>query len=393
MLNRTDMAELRGVGRMLVDATAGVVDVVERMHRTVQEVPWLLGTTTRSTTRGLTGYVYRGVRGGVRLAGWSLESTLGAFEGRLPPGASTPSREAFISALNGVYGDQFARTGNPLAIPMSLRRDGAPIDVADVAALVSGRRRPKLLVLLHGLCMSDRQWTRDGHDHGAALADDLGYLPIHVRYNSGLSIAQNGELLAERLQALFAAFPRPLDEFVILGHSMGGLVARSACAIAAERRDEWLASLTRLVFLGTPHGGAPLERAGNGLEFLMNVTPYSAPIARLGRARSAGIKDLRRGTITAAGHRFVPLPAGVACYTIAASLGARRNVLGDRLIGDGLVPVRSALGHGRDDAHTLRFADDRQWVGHGMGHLDLLSRPEVYARLRTWMSARPSGST
>lgn len=389
-LNRTRLAELRGLGRMLVDATSGVVDVVERMHRTVQERPGVFGAATRSTTRGITGYVYRGVRGGVRLTGLGLETAIGTIEGWLPPGSSTPSSEAFIAVLNGIYGDQFARTGNPLAIAMSLRRDGVPVDATHVAALASAQRRPKLLVLVHGLCMSDRQWMRDGHDHGAALEADLGYSSVHVHYNSGLPIAENGRLLADRLESIVAACPRPLGELVILGHSMGGLVARSACAIAADRGDAWSTSLTRLVFLGTPHGGAPLERAGHGLEFLMNVTPYSAPIARLGNARSAGIKDLRRGTITFGGHRFVPLPERVACYAMAASLSRRRHrgevpPIGDRLIGDGLVPVRSALGQGRDAAHSLGFAADRQWVGHGMGHLDLLSRSELYAQLRRWL--------
>jgi pimeloyl-ACP methyl ester carboxylesterase len=276
---------------------------------------------------------------------------------------------------------------------MCLRHDGVAVDPAAAGALRSGRPCRRLLILVHGLCMSDQQWLREGRGYGTALAEELDYLPLYLRYNSGLPVAENGRALASLLDRLVGHWPGPLDELVIIGHSMGGLVARSAVAVAARRRHAWLEALTRVVFLGTPHGGAPLERAGHGLDFLLDVTPYSAPFTRLGQSRSAGIKDLRHGTTTAAGHRFVPLPRDVACYTMAATLAARRSALGDRLVGDGLVPLHSALGRGRDDAHSLRFAPERQWIGYQMGHLELLRRPEVYAQLRAWLGEPASRTT
>jgi len=387
-LNRTRLAEIRGVGRMLFDASSGVVDVVERMHRTVQERPGPFGKPVLAATRGLTGQIYRGIRGGMQLFGRGLDVSIGSVEGMLPEGSSTPRREIFASILNGIYGDHLARTGNPLAIKMCLRHGGAAFDLAGSATLQSARPGKKLLVLVHGLCMSDQQWMRDGRGHGSALAEELDYVPLYLRYNSGLPIAENGRQFASLLDQLMDHWPQPLDELVILGHSMGGLVARSACALAADEGHRWLNSLTRLVFLGTPHCGAPLERAGHGLDFLLDVTPYSAPFTRLGKARSAGIKDLRLGTITSASHRFVPLPTDVACYTMGASLASRRRTLGDRLLGDGFVPLRSALGRGPDKAHTLRFAQERQWIGYKMGHLELLNRPEVYAQLRAWLGEK-----
>jgi pimeloyl-ACP methyl ester carboxylesterase len=235
--------------------------------------------------------------------------------------------------------------------------------------------------------MSVQQWIHDGFSHGEALAESLGYTPVYVRYNSGLPIVQNGQLLAERLEALLEAWPCPIEEITILGHSMGGLVARSACLAGEEGRHLWRRSLSRLVFLGTPHHGAPLERGGHGLDFLLDLSPYSAPFTRLGKARSAGIRDLRHGTITRGAHRTVPLPSGVACYCVAASLSDRHGLVNDRLVGDGLVPLDSALGRHRDRARTLRIPKSNQWVGFRMGHLELLHRPEVYSQLHDWLAA------
>jgi pimeloyl-ACP methyl ester carboxylesterase len=175
-----------------------------------------------------------------------------------------------------------------------------------------------------------------------------------------------------------------VQELTILGHSMGGLVTRSACHEAGKRSHSWPAHLRHLVFLGTPHHGAPLERGGHRLDYLMALSPYSVPLTRLGRMRSAGIQDLRHGTITGDDeHEFVPLPANVQCFAAAATLGSRRGFVADRLVGDGLVPLDSALGKHR--TRSLRLPKSHQWIGYEMGHLELLHRPEVYAQLRAWL--------
>jgi pimeloyl-ACP methyl ester carboxylesterase len=174
-------------------------------------------------------------------------------------------------------------------------------------------------------------------------------------------------------------------ELGIVGHSMGGLVARSASHHGRRAGHGWLRSLRRLVFLGTPHHGAPLERAGHRLDYVMALSPYVAPFTTLGKARSAGIVDLRHGSITDDEREFVPLPEDVECYALAATLGKRRSRIAERLVGDGLVPLDSALGRHADDTRTLAIPRERQWVGYEMGHLDLLNRPEVYAQLREWL--------
>jgi pimeloyl-ACP methyl ester carboxylesterase len=261
-----------------------------------------------------------------------------------------------LSVLNGLLGDHLAATANPLAIPMQLRREG--------------EARDKAVLLIHGVCMSDRGWSRNGHDHGEALARDLGYEPLYLLYNSGRHVSENGRELAGLLEERFAERDA---ELTILAHSMGGLVARSACHHAAEAGHAWPRRLDKIVFLGTPHHGAPLERGGRWLELLLGVSPYSAPLARLGMVRGAGITDLRHGVST-------PLPAGVTCHALA---GTR----------DVLVPVTSALGRHTDPERRLAFPEAHCWVGRGVGHFDLLHDPEVYARLRAIMTpaAPPRG--
>ena len=236
--------------------------------------------------------------------------------------------------------------------------------------------------------MSDLQWQREGHDHGAALADALGYSALYLHYHSGLHLHENGAAFAGLLESLIQHWPVPVHELCIIGHSMGGLVARSACLSADEQRYGWLRRLRKLVFLGTPHLGAPLERGGNGLDKVLDLSPYSEPLSRLGRSRSAGIQDLRHGTIASDHGQPAPLPSGVACYAAAATLGKRRSLLADRLIGDGLVPLNSALGRDRNRSRALGIPETRQWIGYEMGHLELLSRPEVYSQLRLWLEDR-----
>jgi hypothetical protein len=184
---------------------------------------------------------------------------------------------------------------------------------------------------------------------------------------------------------------------------MGGLLARSALHCAAQSGHRWPSLLDDLVFLATPHHGAPLERAGNWIDVLLEATPYTAPFARLSKLRSAGITDLRHGYLVdedwVGRDRFAPgqparrpppLPAGVRCYAIAASLGRGDADLKERLLGDGLVPLASALGNDPDPNRALHIAEDRCWIGYGMNHLDVLSDGDVYARLREWL-AEPGG--
>jgi pimeloyl-ACP methyl ester carboxylesterase len=230
--------------------------------------------------------------------------------------------------------------------------------------------------------MNDLQW---GSTHADALAG-LGYTPVFVRYNTGLHIWDNGRELSRQLESLQAGWPVPVVEMAIVAHSMGGLVARSACGQAQQNGARWLPQLRHLVFLGTPHHGAPLERAGNWVDVLLGATPYSAPFAKLTRLRSAGITDLRHGRVEKGGG-VLALPEGVTCHTVAATLAGRRSLLADRLVGDGLVPLRSALGRHDDPARGLAFEKSSEWIAWQTGHLELLSSEAVTRQLVHWLGS------
>ncbi len=394
--------DARGVARLATLATASVTDITEGVHRSVLGSMGLPGGQAAGRTRGLTGLVYQGIRGVTRLVDVGLQAALLRLEPFLDRTADAtaplpPEREAVLAALNGVMGDRLAADNNPLAVAMELRQQGRPIDLAALSA--SGQATGKVLLLVHGLCMNDLQWQRAGHDHGALLAHELDYTPVYVRYNTGLHTSTNGRELAGRIEALLAAWPVPVEEFTVLVHSMGGLVMRSACQHASEVGQSWLKHLNKLVFLGTPHHGAPLERAGNWVDVVLGSTPWSRPFARLGQLRSAGITDLRYGHVQDAdwqGHdRFrrspdrrqaLPLPSGVACFTVAATLARQRSPLAERLLGDGLVPLSSALGQHELPEHSLAFAKSRQLVVYGVGHLQLLDSPRVAQQLVKWLT-------
>jgi hypothetical protein len=396
---RNHLRDLRGVSRMAIDATLGITDLVEALHARIAHTPTRLGGPVGLAVRKATGHVYRAVRGVTRAVGGGLDALLGQLAPLVADVPDTSSREALVAALNGVLGDYLARTANPLAIAMRMRRDGVPLGVErDALAARVTRPSSTLVLAVHGLCMNDLQWSRAGHDHAEALARDLGGTAVYLRYNSGLHVSTNGRELAALLEALVDAWPVPVARIVVLGHSMGGLVARSAAHYGGLAGHRWRTVLESLVFLGTPHQGSPLERSGHGLNQLLDALPFATPLGRLGRVRSAGITDLRHGSVLdddwQSRDRFargggvrhpLPLPADVACHAIAASLAAKAREDGRGVRGDGLVPVASALGLHADPRLALAIPASHRWIATSTGHLDLLSSPAVYDRLRDWL--------
>ncbi len=380
-------SDLHALARVATDATAGLVDMVESIHMSVAP-PRPLGRVAE-----IAPLTYRTIRGATRLIGGGAEVTLAQVAELLGRRDDSPQRRAVLAALNGVWGDYLAETGSPLAVPMEFRYgDGA---------LSPPKRR--LVVLIHGLCMNDRGWERgsgsDAHDHGAALARDLGYSAVYLSYNSGLHVSTNGRALSEMLQALVDVWPEPVEELLLLGHSMGGLLARSACFYGEIAGHDWPDRLRAMVFLGTPHHGAPMEQRGNLLNVLLDSSPFSAPLGKLGRRRSAGITDLRYGSLVDEDwngrDRFahgpddrciVSAPAGVRVFAAAATLGRATDSLRDRLLGDGLVPLDSALGRHPTADRCLNLDESNTWIGYGMSHLDLLGRVEVYEQVRQWLA-------
>lgn len=399
-------SDLRAVTLLATDATKAVTRMAEGVHQSVWRTLGAPSGALPDQARGLTGLIYQSITGVTQQVGRGVAAALSRLEPLLQrleaPGDESFERAAMLAALNGVMGDRLQASANPLATPMTLRFQNRPLDWAAPpgADQVSG----KVLVVIHGLCMNELQWNSQHAGVPVNLAEMLreaeGYTPVYVRYNSGLHVSENGHLLARQLEDLTRCWPVPVTKISVLAHSMGGLVTRSAFFDASQAGMTWPAMLKNIVFLGTPHHGSPLERAGNWIDVLLGSTPYSRPFAKLGQLRSAGITDLRYGHVLDAdwqGHdRFrrkpdsrvsLPLPETVACFAVAATTAAKRSPLADRLVGDGLVPLHSALGQHDDPRRSLIFSADHQFISYRTSHMALLSSPVVAAQVLTWLSS------
>jgi triacylglycerol lipase len=311
--------------------------------------------------------------------------------------------EAAIGVLNGTLGDYLKRTGNGLATPMQLIASGRPVP-ASRASLVAAypEALPRAAVFVHGLMSTESVWElADGTTYGSRLATDLGVTPTFLRYNSGLHVSENGEALDALLERFVAEYPRPLTELLLIGHSMGGLVLRSAVHAACERQSRWLPLVRRAFYLGTPHHGAPLERFGNVITCARRAVgdatgdPYTQLIADILNLRSSGMKDLRYANLRREDwegsdadallqnrRHPVPLLPEIRHHLIAATLSDDPRLA--LLFGDALVSVRSATGRARAADRSVLFPQSHVRILPRLDHLRLAHEPEVYAQLRAW---------
>ncbi|MDA3894749.1 MAG: alpha/beta hydrolase [Desulfobacteraceae bacterium] len=393
MTNIKNVSDLRGTGSLMISAIIGATKIIEDLHHTILNLAGKLSVL--HLTKGITEPIYRNIHAVCKyFDGGGIDTVLNKVVPLFVKKVSV--RETVLSILNGVLGDYLAASNNPLTISMQLRRNGEPLSMDDklFSNLESGS---KLALMIHGACMNDLHWNKRGHDHGADLARDMGYIPIYLYYNTGLHISENGKLLSNLMETFINKLPQPI-EIVIIAHSMGGFVSRSACHYGKLDGHTWLNYLRKLVFLGTPHHGSPLERWGNRIDLLLEKSPYSIPFSRLGKIRSAGVTDLRYGNLLdndwKGRDRFkksgdirvsVPLPDGVQCYTMAVTIVRKSNNIGDNFIGDGLVTLNSALGCHENTDLKLLFPENHQWIGRNMNHMDFLNQSEVYETIKRWL--------
>jgi pimeloyl-ACP methyl ester carboxylesterase len=246
--------------------------------------------------------------------------------------------------------------------------------------------------------MNDIQWTRKEHNHGNIIAKELNKTPIYLNYNSGRHISTNGKNLNDCLEELVKNWPVPIEELVIIAHSMGGLVARSALYYGGQEQKNWTKHLKKIVFLGTPHHGSHVERKGNYLDIILEAIPYVKPFARLGKIRSAGVTDLRYGNLVdedwqdndrferkADQRQHIPLPNQIEFYSIAAVIGKKTTTVSAKILGDTLVDVKSALGQHKNPDKNLLFKKENSWIVYENNHLDLLSNPKIMEKIKEWL--------
>jgi pimeloyl-ACP methyl ester carboxylesterase len=406
-------AEVRELGRLAGEAVGGVAAFAGEMHRGIASRVFgalgPLGLPARVVHHGATDRVYPAVRRALA-AGPKAGAALVARSSppdALPAAATVPGSLA-IGALNGAIGDVLARQNSPLALDMSLRRHGREV-VPDAPGLASAYpdATSRLVLFVHGLCETDEAWKllplRRAEEsrrlsYGDRLAAELGYTPLFVRYNTGLHISENAGALSELLESVVHEWPVPVDQLVLVGHSMGGLVSRGACHVGHAGGRAWIEPLRHVFCLGTPHLGAPLEKAANVAGWALSRLPETRAFAKLINGRSVGIKDLRYGSCVEADWcdcdpdeflrdrcQDVPFVETATYCFVGATLSAAEDGALGRLVGDLLVRYPSASGSGR--RRRIPFEIDNGMYLGGATHFDLLNHPSVYEQLQRWLAA------
>lgn len=374
----------RGIARRVFDSIGPASKPVQVIH-----------DTTASTVYTLVGGAVRGTLCG---AGALAAGTLSSDDD--PTVLARPRVAGALAAVNGIYGDEMTNRRNGFALTMQIRRRGLPVAMdADAIADAFPKATRRIVVFTHGWCMTERSWWRPPRTaetlrpYGKRLRNDLGFTPVFLRYNSGLHISQNGQALADLLNQLHTLWPVPVEEVALVGHSMGGLVARSACHYGLEQQHPWTDTVRHVVCLGSPHLGADLEKGVNAASWALAKLPETRGLASFLNTRSAGVKDLRYGALLDEDWRDcdpdeflrdrcreVPFLPG-AVYHFVSCTAAPRAV--GMLVGDALVRPNSAAGRGR--YRTIPFEEVHGLTLTGLNHFDLLNHPLIYHKLLAWL--------
>ncbi len=380
-----------------------VTDIVEAIHREILLRP--LGRFNNGNLkhwqRGITGRIYGTVRQAMQLVGNNIATGLRLYNTVLKPKKIQPlplNLRRMVNILNGVMGDHLVTHDNPLAVSMVLYDKDNYVQ--------SGALSGRVIVLCHGLCLSHLSWQIAGENNlGAMLSRKLpDSTVLYLNYNTGQRISSNGRSFAKVLQNLVENNP-DITQLDLIGHSMGGLLSRSALFYGKEQGFSWVKRVGNLVTLGTPHHGASLEQIGNFVQYKIAKLPFAGSLAKLGDLRSAGIIDLRYGSIRDADWKSLEersvlpaefrhptrLPLHVNTYLVAAALiETHYENKTTSLLGDGLVSVESALGEYTKE-HTLSVPEGHKAIFYGVNHMNLIYNDRVLEQVISWLSVNRLG--
>jgi pimeloyl-ACP methyl ester carboxylesterase len=402
--------EIRATGVLAADAVGSVGTLVRGFQEAVSERVFgalgPMGAPVRFVHDGISRAVHVGVRASIRAmprGGAELQAQRAAPDA---PGLGSTVRGGLaLAALNGFAGDVLSEADSPLALDMAIRPAGEDVPLTrEGLAAAFPEATTQLVVFVHGLVETEDSWRLPPIGRGAGvrrtygerLHDEHGYTPLTLRYNTGRHISDNGRDLSELLEAVVEGWPVPVEEITLIGHSMGGLVARSACYCGEQDSSAWVGAVRHVFTLGTPHLGADLEKGVSVLGWALSRLPETRPLARVINRRSVGIKDLRYGSLAEVdweGHdpdeflrdrcEEVPFLPDAAYYFIGATLSPAPV---GRVLGDLLVRLPSASGRGRDGCRSIPFEMDNGRHLEGLTHFDLLNHPAVYDQITNWLT-------
>ena len=404
--------ELRDAGALAGDALSDLAELAQGVHRAVAGRLFGLAGKRAEPVRllhdGISAVAYGSTRLGVKYLPPVAGLVAGAF--RDPAAASAhdePPGRLVLGAISGFWGDRIADEQATLAPQMRMRLHGGPLRRLPANLAVDAREQGtatgRLAVFIHGLCETDlcwsfaaeRQWGDRTCTYGSLLRAADGWTPIYLNFNTGLHISANSLEFAEQLEELVGLWPVKVTEIALIGHSLGGLVARSAAHQADALGQAWVKPLRHIVGLGTPHLGAPLERFTNWGTHRLDRLPETRPFAAWLNRRSVGIKDLRYGALLEEDwlgfeadelltDRCTPatLLPGVAYSVASATLSREPHGL---FATDLLVQHGSA--HGIGKVRSIPFDRERTFhLGGRKHHFDLLADKRVYDQMRSWLA-------
>ncbi len=395
--------EIAALGDLAGDAAAGATEQIREVHTGIARRVWRRVGPASIPVRIAHDRIARSAYSAAgELTRTIVRAGAQAVSAAQPPDSPSvqrsPAGRVLVSALNGAFGDTLAQRGNPLALPMAFRRRGRELGLPHELAAAYPHAKARLAVFVHGLCETDEAWNgipaRPARHvpYGHRMEVELGFSPLYLRYNTGRHVSENGREFAGQLERLIAAWPVPVDEVVLIGHSMGGLVARSACHYGAD--SDSIRKVRHVVTLGTPHRGAPLEQVTNAASAALARLPETRPLAKALNIRSSGIKDLRYGYLVDEcwldqdcdaylrdTSREIPFLPSARHYFICATLSREPDAAVGRIIGDLLVLRPSAWAH-PERGTRMRFPIEHYFHLGGANHFDLLNHPAIYAQIR-----------
>ena len=348
-----------------------IVTPVERMHRAISQRCFSaigpLGKPVKPAHDAVAKTVYMSIRLAVALAGLGVDRMVS-----LRPAIADRSQ----AVVNGLWGDTLGHHAVRLEVPMGLRnRSSEPVALERIAEEYR-TANSSLVFLVHGFADTERCWLPTATHPGLfdVLEASSEHTPILIRYNTGRSLAHNGALLAALIEECTRAWPVPVQNVAAVGHSMGGLVIRSACALGQSHGDGWISRMSDVVTVGSPHLGTPIEKLVHGLAAGLGIAGETVPLQEFVDSRSKGIKDLRNGL---AGH---PLSPGIAHHFVAGVLTDEAKHPVGAALGDLVVRVSSASGGSEaEPSSTL--------VVSGVRHNNLVHNDEVINQIVSWLES------
>lgn len=358
------------LGSTIALVAGRVAEPVEDMQRAAAR-PWFaaLGAVGRPVQRmqeTVTGVAYASIRLGAELIGAAVDARIG------PESKAAQAAEAVVG---GLWGDD--------GTAMRIVDDGRPIEAGPDLSRSFPDATGHVVVLVHGLIQTEKCWGGGPSSPGLrnVLAAHPALTPIAVRYNTGMPVPESGRQLASLLERVVTHWPVPVETLAIVGHSMGGLVAMSACVAAVGADQRWPAAATDIVTIASPHRGAPLEKLAAVTAWGLRVAPQTRPLADFIDRRSQGIKDLRFGNVgsdRAAHPAIVRTLAGIDHHFVAGVVTSDSRHPVGAIIGDLMVrPASSTRSRSVEPVSVV--------VLGGKHHSNLLDDPSVIDHIAEWL--------